>query len=141
MKGKRVLFVFQALIGAILLYAGGFVLTSDKVRMVSGLCIGLGAALLCIGVGEFIQSLIVSTAEYEEIKRIKKIEVNDERNTRIREKTGYMVSRVMNYVLAIFVLTLGFMGVDKLIIMLAVSLLIIEFVLVLIFSNYFAKRM
>lgn len=141
MKGKRVLFVFQALIGAILLYAGGFVLTSDKVRMVSGLCIGLGAALLCIGVGEFIQSVIVSIAEYEEIKRIKKIEVNDERNTRIREKTGYMVSRVMNYVLAIFVLTLGFMGVDKLIIMLAVSLLIIEFVLVLIFSNYFAKRM
>jgi len=109
--------------------------------MVSGLCIGLGAALLCIGVGEFIQSLIVSTAEYEEIKRIKKIEVNDERNTRICEKTGYMVSRVMNYVLAIFVLVLGFMGVDKLIIMLAVSLLIIELVLVLIFSNYFAKRM
>lgn len=141
MKNKRVLFAFQTLIGIVLLYAGGFVLTSDKVKMASGLCIGFGAALLVLGIGGFIQSLIVSTAEDDKIRRIKKIEVNDERNTRIREKTGYMVSRVMNYVLTIFVLVLGFMGVDKLIIMLAVSLLIIEFVLVLIFSNYFAKRM
>lgn len=141
MKSKKILFILQAFIGVILLYAGGFLFTSDKVKMVSGLCIGFGAALLVLGIGWFIQSIIVPAAENEEIKKMKAIEVNDERNTRIREKTGYMVAKIMNYVLLVFILTLGFMGANKLIIILATVLLIIEFVLVLIFSNYYAKRM
>lgn len=141
MKLKRVMFILQTAAGIILLLVGSFVLTSDKVKMASGLCIGFGAAVLVLGIGWFIQSLIISATEDEEFKRTKAIEVNDERNTRIREKTGYMVAKIMNYVLLLFILTLGFMGVDKLIIIMAVTLIIFEFVLALIFSNYFAKRM
>lgn len=141
MKRKRALFVLQILIGIILFFVGGFVLTPDKMKMVSGLCIGFGAALFALGIGWLIQSILISATEDEKSKRIKAIEVNDERNTRIREKTGYMVAKIMNYVLTAFVLTLGFMGADQLIIILAVALVVIEFILALIFSNYFAKRM
>lgn len=141
MKHKRGMFALQAALGIILLLVGAFVLTADEVKMVSGLCIGLGAALLVLGIGWFIQSFIVSAAEDEEIKRIKAVEVNDERSIRIREKTGYSVAKIMNYLLLVFVLTLGFMGADKLIIIMACALIIIELILVLVFSNYYAKRM
>lgn len=141
MKSKRALFILQALVGIALLFAGGFVFTSDKLKMVSGLCIGFGAAILVLGIGWFIQSLMVSAVETEEIKKMKKIEVNDERNIRIRERTGYMVAKVMNYTVLLFILVLGFMGADKLIIILAVVLVIIEFILVLIFSNHYTKTM
>lgn len=141
MKSKRALFILQALVGIVLLFAGGFVFTSDKLKMVSGLCIGFGAAMLVLGIGWFVQSLMVSALETEEFKRMRKIEVNDERNIRIRERTGYMVAKVMNYVLLLFILVLGFMGVDKPIIIFATALVVIEFVLVLIFSNHYAKTM
>lgn len=141
MKIKRILFVFQTVLGIMLLLAGSFVLTSDAVKMLSGLCIGLGSAIFALGIGWFIQSFVITALEDNEIKKLKAIEVNDERNIRIREKTGYMVAKIMNYVLSAFILTLGFMGADKLIIIMAVTLIAIEFILVLIFSNYFSKKL
>lgn len=141
MKNKKVLFVLQSILGIILLLAGSFVFTSDDTKMFSGLCIGFGAAMLTLGIGSFIRSFIISAAEDEDIHHRKQIEVNDERNTRIREKTGYMVAKVMNYILLVFVLVLGFMKVDKIIIIMAVSLIVIEFILLIIFSNYYDKEM
>ena len=116
------------------------VFASDNTKMISGLCIGFGAVMLVFGIGSLIRSFVVSAVEDKEIKRIKNIEVNDERNVRIREKTGFMVSRIMNYVLSAFILILGFLGADKVIIIMAVSLIIIEFISVIIFSNYYAKK-
>lgn len=141
MRNKRVLFILQAVLGITSILVGSFVFTSDTVKMLSGLCIGFGSAILALGIGLFIQSFIFSDSEYEKVKRLKAIEVNDERNIRIREKTGYIVAKIMNYVLVAFILILGFMRVDKLIIIMAASLVIIEFILVVIFSNYFAKEM
>lgn len=139
MKQKRILFGLQAVAGIILLLLGFLVFTANSVKMLSGLCIGLGAAVLVLGIGWLMQSFIVSVAETDAIQKAKNIEVHDERNIRIREKTGYMVAKVMNYLLVLFVLTLGFMGVDKAIIIMAAILVVVEFILVLIFSNYFSK--
>jgi uncharacterized membrane protein len=69
------------------------------------------------------------------------IEVNDERNTRIREKVGYMTSKIMNYVILVLVMALGFMNVNKMVLIMVASLLLIELALVIFFSNYFSKRM
>lgn len=141
MKSKKILFVIQSIAGIILLLLGGFVLTAENVKMFSGLCIGVGAAMTALGIGWFIQSLIIPAMESEEIKRINTIELKDERNTSIREKTGYMVAKIMNYLLLAFVLILGFMGVDKMIIIMSASLIAIEFLLVIYFSNYYSKKM
>ncbi|HEX7555195.1 MAG TPA: hypothetical protein VF338_01125, partial [Leptolinea sp.] len=91
--------------------------------------------------GWFIRSFTVSQLEDQKIKKQKEIDVNDERNTRIRERTGYMVAKVMNYVLSAFILILAFLRVDSVIIFLAVTLLVIEFGLAIYFSNHYAKTM
>lgn len=79
--------------------------------------------------------------EREKTNRLKEIEVNDERNTRIREKTGYMTSKIMNYLISALVLALGFMSVDVTIIIMVASLLLAELILVVAFSNYYSKIM
>jgi len=140
MKRKRILYLLQFILGAVLIAMSILVFASDNTKMISGLCIGFGAVMLVFGIGSLIRSFVVSAVEDKEIKRIKNIEVNDERNVRIREKTGFMVSRIMNYVLSAFILILGFLGADKVIIIMAVSLIIIEFISVIIFSNYYAKK-
>lgn len=137
----RLLFVFMSIAGLILLLSGGFVFTAEEFKMVSGLCIGFGSAVLVVGIGNFLRSFMVSAMEDKKIKQLKEIEINDERNIRIREKTGYMVSKIMNYVICVLVLALGFMNIDKIVIIMVASLLLIEFVLAIIFSNYYSKRM
>lgn len=138
---KKLLFSIQALAGIILIFAGSFIFTSDKVKNISALCFGFGAALSILGIGWLIQSITMPALEDEQIKKFKRIEINDERNTAIREKTGYMVAKIMNYVLLIYVMALTFMKVSTTIMVLAFSLIIIEFFLCVFFSNYFRKRM
>ena len=135
------MFILQALLGCVLIAMSSLIFTSDSTKMLSGLSIGLGACMLVLGIGNFIRSFIISSAEDEKIKRLNQIEVNDERNTRIREKTGNMVARIMNYVLTAFILILGFMGADKIIIIMAATMIVIEFILTIYFSNYYSKKM
>ena len=141
MKNRKVLYVLQMALGIGLILIGNFVFVSDSVKIYSGLCIGLGSAVLALGAGWLIQSFMISAVEDAALRKFKAIQVNDERNIRIREKTGHMVARIMNYTLSIFVLTLAFMGADLIIIIMAVALIIIQFVLAVIFSNYYAKVM
>jgi uncharacterized membrane protein len=141
MKSKQVLFALLAFIGAALVYLGGFVFTAEATKAISGLSVGFGSATFALGAGWLAQSLLASVVEDDKIKRFKAIEVNDERNVRIREKSGHMVAKVMNYVLCAFALSLVFLNVDMLIILLAVSLIVIEFILSIVFSNYYEKRM
>lgn len=138
---KRILFILQALAGGALIFIGGFVLKGESIRMISGLCIGTGAAALALGLGWFVQSIIINAVETESIGKQKEIEIKDERNVRIREKSGYMVAKSMNYLLTAFILTLGFMNADKKIIIMAVILMSIQFILLIYFSNYYSKRL
>ena len=140
MKGKRFLFILMMLTGVVLLLLGTLVFTSEETKMVSGICFGLSTSIFGLGIGWLIRSFTVSPMKEAEINKKKEIEVNDERNTRIREKTGYMVAKIMNYILSIFILSLGFMRADIKIILAAVTMLAIEFILVIYYSNYFSKR-
>ena len=141
MKNKNVLFVYQSIFGAVLMLIGKFIFTSENNRMPAGLCYGFGAAMLVLGIGYLIKYIIVSNVEDEKIKKLKEIEIKDERNVRIKEKAGYMTTKIMNYVLYMFVLILGFMKVDNYILIMAAGLIVIEISLVIYFSNYFSKKM
>ena len=140
-KNKIWLYVLLAAIGAISVYTGGFILVEERIKMISGLCIGLGSAVFCLGIGNFIGAIIVSETENEEMTRRKNIEVNDERNTRIREKVGAKINQIVIYVITVIVLALGFMGVDVGIIIMISSVLWLELVLAIGLSNYYSKRM
>ena len=140
-KYKIRLFLLMAVVGALSFYVGGFILTGNRFKSVSGLCIGLGAAVFSLGIGRFISALIVSKTESEDFVRKKRIEVNDERNTRIREKVGAKTNQVVVYALSIIILAMGFMQVNILVILMVASLLLLEAVLAISLSNYYSKRM
>lgn len=140
-KSKIWLYLLMAIIGTVSLYAGGFVLTGEKVKMISGLCIGLGAAVFCLGIGNFVGALIISKTENEEILRIKNIEVNDERNTRIREKAGAKTNQIVVYALSLVVLAMGFMQIDLIAIVMVASILMLQLVLAIVLSNSYSKKM
>ena len=138
---ERFSFLVLSIAGVVLLFIGGLVLTAEKYNMISSLCIGFGSAMTAIGIGNLIRSFMVSKMEDENTKRFMAIEMNDERNIRIKEKAGYMVSRIMNYMICVLVLALGFMNVDRMIIIMVALLLLTEVILVIIFFNYYSKRM
>lgn len=140
-KKKMWINLVLAIVGAVVIYIGAFVLDSDSVKMISGLCLGLGAVLLGFGINGVYRSFIYSKVEDGKIRRRKNIEVNDERNVRIRDKAGAKSNHIMVYVITVFVLMLGFMNAPKLIIILAASLLVIQMVLAIFLSNYYAKKM
>ena len=140
MKNKKILYIVQLSLGIALLFLGAVVFSSDNQRLLSGLCYGVGSAMLVLASGNLFFTFRISEAENEKIQQLKQIEVNDERNTRIREKSGQMVAKIMFYVLLVFVLLLAFMQVDQIIVLLSGSLLIIYFILLIFFTNYFSKR-
>lgn len=140
-KNKIWLYLFMAIIGALSFYIGGFVLAEEKLKAISGLCIGLGAAVFCLGIGNFIGALIISKTENEEFIRKKNIEVNDERNTRIREKVGAKINQVVVYALSVIVLAMGFMQINIIAIIMVASVFLLELVLAIVLSNYYSKRM
>ena len=140
MTGKKTLCITQTILGSLLLVIGFFVLTEESTKMLSGLCIGFGAAMLVLGIGSLAYLFMVPAAKDEMIQRKKTIEVNDERNTSIKEKTGYMVAKTMTYVLLVFILALIFIGADKMVLFMAGALIVIQFVLAVVFSNYYARH-
>ena len=140
-KNKIWLYLLLAIIGALSFYTGGFVLVEEELKMISGLCIGLGAAVFCLGIGNFIGALIISKTQNEEITRKKDIEVNDERNIRIREKVGAKINRVVIYTLSVIVLAMGFMQINILAIVMVSSVFLLELVLTIVLTNHYSKTM
>lgn len=143
MKKNRIwLYLVLAAAGIASFCIGGFVLVGEDVKTASGWCIGLGAAAFSLGVGNFINALIVSKAESGgETERKKRIEVSDERNVRIREKVGAKISRVDNYALCAVVLVLSLMRADMAAVFIVLAVILLNFVLAVVFSNYYSKRM
>jgi len=140
-RNKIVFYLLMILVGGISFYFGEFVLRAENVKMISSLCIGFGAAIFCLGIGNLIGAVIISKAENEEITRLEKIELNDERNIRIREKVGAKINQVVIYALCIIALAMGFMQVDIVAIVMVVAVLFLELILAITLSNYYSKRM
>jgi len=140
-RNKIVFYLLMILVGGISFYFGEFVLRAENVKMISSLCIGFGAAIFCLGIGNLIGAVIISKTENEEITRQEKIELNDERNIKIREKVGAKINQVVIYALCIIALAMGFMQVDIVAIVMVVAVLFLELILAITLSNYYSKRM
>jgi len=141
MNMKRWLYLIQAILGALAVYLGMFVFTSADIKQVSGMCLGLGAAAFCLGIGNFIGAQITSKTETLEIQRRKNIEVNDERNIRIKERVGAKINQIVVYFLTLIVIALGFMGADVVIILMVSSTFLLELVLLIVLTNRYSKQM
>jgi uncharacterized membrane protein len=67
--------------------------------------------------------------------------VEDERNQKIREKVGSKTSQIIFYLIGVLIIVLGFMKVERIIIMMVSSLLFIYLFLQIVLTDFFSKKM
>ena len=135
---QRIVYTIIVAAGIILFTLGMTVLSPEEYSRTSGIFIGIGVGLVAAGVSLLVTSISNSKLP-EDVKKVKEIETNDERNTLIRERAGYRTCTVMNYVLCIFIIAIGLMGADIEIILMAVAVLAIQFILIIYYSNHYSK--
>lgn len=137
---KSIVPVLMALAGAALLILGKTVFTADAVKQIAGMCFGLGAALFALGIGALAGKIVTDKVVTPDIARQKEIDVNDERNVRIRERVGARTNQIIFYLLCALVLFYGFMGVELWIILSIAALFVVELVLVIVLTNRYSKE-
>lgn len=142
MNEKYQMIVYTLLIatGIILFTVGFTILSPEEYSRISGVFIGIGIGLAVMSFS-LLLTLILNSRLPEDIKKIKEIEVNDERNALIREKAGHKTCIAMNYILCIFIIAIGLMGADLEIILMAVAVLAIQFILLIYYSNKYSKTL
>jgi hypothetical protein len=140
-KKVKWLYLVISALGAALIAAGRLLEPLPVNKTVHGLCFGVGAALFALFLGKFVDSLIVSKTENERFARLKNIEVNDERNVRLRERVGSKTNLVMVYFFSVLILALSFMGESLAVILLVASGLLLELGLTIGLTAYYSKRM
>ncbi len=102
-------------------------------------CIGLACALIILGLGYLINTLL-SLIEHREIKKFK---ILKPKNGIInpKEKAGYLVSKIMQLLLCIYALILSNLNINPLALILSVALIIIQYLLDLFLQLfYYSKR-
>ena len=139
MKGGKTIAAVAAIIGLACLLAGLFVVTDPASKSISGLLTGLGAAAFPLGLGNLIWHIAVPQAKRTEQQHKKNIEINDERNTRIREKAGASSNRIVFYMLCTAVLVFGFLGDIRAILILS-GIMLLQFFIIVAFTGHYSKQ-
>ena len=104
------------------------------------LLFGFGIALMILGFSNLVSQFVVSKTETEETMKVKRVEENDERNIRIRERAGWRTSQVILGVLCICALTSAFANFELSVTLLFAGLIILHGILSVGFSIYYEKR-
>ncbi|MET0010780.1 hypothetical protein [Dehalococcoides mccartyi] len=136
---KRILYLLEIILGIALFLLAAYVFTSEQTKTISGNCIGFGSVLIVFGIGNLVYSFVLSKDKESALLKQKMIEVNDERNVAIKEKSGAKVNQIMTYLLSAFVIGLSLFGADKAIIICAASLILIKGLLYVLMVNRYTK--
>lgn len=104
------------------------------------LLFGFGIALMILGFSNLLSQLIVSKTETEETVKVKRVEENDERNIRIRERAGFRTSQVILGVLCVCALTSAFANFELYVTLIFAGLILLHGILLVGFSIYYEKR-
>lgn len=136
---KQLLYILGIIAGIALVIIGIF-FKDAELKGLMGVCVGVGAGLI----GMFVSNLITLRIETKHPEAFiqKNIEVNDERNTIIRNKAKAKANNII--MLAIMpILTLVFILVDTelYVTLTMVGLILLNPILYLVYSNYYNKRM
>ncbi|WKV08571.1 DUF2178 domain-containing protein [Thermoanaerobacterium thermosaccharolyticum] len=139
MKNKSLNYCMLALIGMILFLIGVILMKNNAEKYIYGLFMGLGLGIFII-FGRKAEGWAVEK-KYPDIKRHIEIEINDERNTIIRDKAGSKTNQIMNYLLLILTIIFNFMDVSLYVVLSMVALIITQGVLFIIFSNQYEQKL
>lgn len=137
---KIILLALVLILGLGSIYVAIFVV-KDTHKSIAGIMLGIGAAASALSLGGLIQNIFVPKSVLQQQKQQKEIEVNDERNIRIREKAGLVISRIMFYMIIVVLWVFVFMDVAMWIILLMTGILVVYIVMLIVLTNYYSKRM
>ena len=104
------------------------------------LLFGFGIALMILGFSNLLSQLIVSKTETEETMKVKRVEENDERNIRIRERAGFRTSQIILGALCICALTSAFANFELYVTLIFAGLILLHGILLVGFQMYYEKR-
>jgi len=137
---KNILFsIFGLVIGIVLILLAVFVFTGSTT--LNGACYGIGAALIALSGGNLIGKSVIKSVETPETLKIQAIEVNDERNIRIRERAGWNTVRIFTPVLCFLTLASALIGVELYVTLTACGLVILLAGLSIGSQIYYDKRL
>ena len=140
MKNKKtILYITLLIIGVVLAYIGGFVITGLELKSISGVCIGIGSGLFGMSIAQIIMIKIGDKNPSYEHK--KNIEVMDERNTYIRNTSKSKAFDVMGVALGILMLVYALINADLLVILLLVGVYLFIYGVYIIYLSKYSKEM
>ena len=106
----------------------------------SQLLFGFGFALMILGFSNLLSQFVVSKTETEETVKVKRVEENDERNIRIRERAGFLTSQIILGALCICALTSAFANFELYVTLIFAGLILLHGILLVGLSIYYEKR-
>ena len=137
-NGKSWLYILGILAGMALAVGGGF-LRDEELKALSGVCIGVGAGLFGMSVANLVTYRM--RASHPEVFAKKDIEVNDERNTIVRDKAGAKVNGILMIILAVITLVFVLLDVELYVSLTLAGLILLQGVLYTAYFSYFNNRL
>lgn len=135
-KRFSILCICVAAAGILIFAASAFLIKENSPYF--GWYIGLGSALIVLGLGYLIHSF------YQQIGRDESnipTECIPERNIKeSKERAGYLVCKIMLLLICIYILILRLLNSDPLFLFLAIALVIVQYLTELILLQYFLHR-
>lgn len=132
-RKKIILISSISLLFGIASFILGFLLPESSNYILSGIFCGIGVGVSILSLFYLMSNVLLSEK--------KQIEINDERNVKISEKTSYICYRIIFYCIILATIVLSFIKVDMIVRYIMISLIIIHIILELIVGCYYSKRM
>ncbi len=141
MKNKKPLYILVITLGAALIIAGVLinVFKGDELKNLVGLLLGIGAVIVSLTLASVLEYRF--RKKYPDIQRKKDIEVNDERNTIIREKSWARVNTIFIWLLFAVIMVFIALDVELYITLVLSCLIVVNGILYAFIFNYYNKRL
>lgn len=140
MKSKGVRqYVILLIVGIVFFMVGGFVLKTEGMKALSGICIGVGAGLFGMSTAQIICYKIIQT--HPEYKRQVDIEAKDERNIYISSRAKAKAFDWMGTVFGTLILGFALMNKELVIILLLTAAYLLVHGVYITYLNKYTKEM
>lgn len=136
-NNKVLVYGILLVIGIIIFLTGGFFI-KDNSGSFSGVCIGIGAGLFGMSLGQIISIILINkNPSYE--KKIN-IEKNDERNIQINNKAKSKAFDIMGFLYGVLMFIYILIGTELLQILLLVGSYLLVYIIYIIYFNKYYKE-
>lgn len=140
-NNRKFIFIGFTLFGIVLLILAVFVFPAKSPTTIFGWSIGLGLCSFLLGIGNLIGSKEDKGEISTKVSPKNYLCSPDNTNTiPIRERAGYMVCKIMNLVLCAYVLILSAIHVPFFLLLMAIAILIIQFILDIVLQTHYSKK-